>query len=167
MNIFIKKADQSINVDFDTLSKNVQDYIINYGLKQTLNDVHSQLSSENPDDVMKAVNGRLQQFMAGNVPAGGGGGSRVDALTTELRIIVSDLLRQCGYKTADAKKLCKDPNVGFAHVIASKMAAALKVPMAQVDTDKIDSNVARHWPAIVTRAEAVVAARKTSIDIDI
>lgn len=39
--IFIRKANKSIDVDFDNLPDHVKAHIVEYGLKQKFNDVHS------------------------------------------------------------------------------------------------------------------------------
>lgn len=44
-NIAISKAEATLAVDFATLSPAVQDYVITYGLKQMLNDCHSQVKA--------------------------------------------------------------------------------------------------------------------------
>lgn len=44
MQVLIGKVAQTVEVDFDSLPKVSQEYIINYGLKQVLNDCHASIS---------------------------------------------------------------------------------------------------------------------------
>lgn len=71
-NIAINKANEIVKVDFDSLPDNVKAHIIEYGIKQKLNDKHSQVKSDEKDcaaQVMTLVNGLIDDWKAGKVVA--------------------------------------------------------------------------------------------------
>ena len=163
MNIYIKKIDQTFPVDFDGLDKHVQDYIINYGLKQTLADIHAGVT-----DTAKAhqlVVDKISDFERGILPSSGG--SSVSALTVELRNIVASLLKQIGHKSAEAKKLAKDPQKGLKLVIYAAVATKLGIPRKEVNHADVEAAAERNMIKLVTQAKATIAARATTIDIEI
>lgn len=71
-NISINKAAQSVQVDFASLPDNVKSHIIEYGIKQKLNDKHSQIKADDKNAakvVMELVHGLLDDWKAGKVTA--------------------------------------------------------------------------------------------------
>jgi len=88
LTIAIRKVDESVHVDVDSLPAESVEYIVRYGLTQILNDAHASVTDKgrnpyNPDDnkgvsfydaVMGRVNDRLEGIIEGRVP-----GARVRA----------------------------------------------------------------------------------------
>ena len=75
--IAINKANEAVEVDFANLPENVQKHIIEYGIKQKLNDKHSQIKSDEKDApalVMELVQALLSDWEAGKVAASRSGG---------------------------------------------------------------------------------------------
>lgn len=72
----IAKANKAIEVDFSALPQASQEYIIAYGLKQRLNDVHSQVKSTEegaPELVMALVEKAIAGLESGDIRTSGGG----------------------------------------------------------------------------------------------
>lgn len=71
----IAKTGQSVEVDFKALPANSQEFIINYGLRQMLNDCHSALTVKGwegtqeafNEAVMKAVSDKLAAIASGDL----------------------------------------------------------------------------------------------------
>ena len=95
-NITIAKTGQSIEIDFAALPANSQDFIINYGLRQILNDCHSSLTIKGWEGdkadfdkaVMEAVEEKFGAIMSGDLTIRGTGEPRiVDPVEKEVRAI--------------------------------------------------------------------------------
>ena len=70
MEIFIAKAKRSITVDYDALPDVSKDYVINYGLRQALNDAAASVASDDTEVVEKTlalVDKRLSRILNGTV----------------------------------------------------------------------------------------------------
>lgn len=68
--INISKAKNSLSVNWDAMPQNAKDYIIQYGLKQKLNDCYatSVIGADNPAEVaMSEASKMLENLMAGNI----------------------------------------------------------------------------------------------------
>ena len=94
MQISIQKIGQSVDVDFQALPQLSQEFIINYGLRQILNDCHSSITlkskAEYQDDhaifaadVMNAVNAKLAAIVAGDLTTRRGSGQPADPVERE------------------------------------------------------------------------------------
>ena len=68
LNIAINKASTSIKVEFDDLPDHVQQFVVEYGLRQILNDCHS--GEKDPELAMALVEKKLAAMMAGEIKAG-------------------------------------------------------------------------------------------------
>ena len=154
MLITIHKIDKTIDVDFDNLPTNVQDYIISYGLTQSLNDAVAGIAKPGErasihernvftDDVIDKVNKRLEAFNAGRVPSGGGG-KRLSPVEVEFRKLVEGLfIKALGSKKAALEHIASD------HEAALRAAAVAKGK----DADEV---FAAYWE----RAETIAAMSK-------
>lgn len=127
-------------IDFAILTPAMQEYIVRYGLKQTVDDAGA--------DPKKAADGsreRLDAILAGQVPAGGGG--RLTDLERATRDVVEAILRRTGVKSGEAVKMARDPE-----------AALRKAFPADFETIMVK---------VAVKSEALAAARKTAIDIEL
>lgn len=111
MEIFIAKADKSVTVDYDALPAVSQEYIINYGLRQVLNDAAASVAGDDKDVVAKTlalVNKRLDRILAGTVnirESSGRTANPVQAEAIELALgTVRGEWKKAGRKT-DAKAM--------------------------------------------------------------
>ena len=131
MDISIHKVNETVAVDFDSLPENVKRYIIDYGLTQSLNDAAAGIRNPGADasekdkkafrdDTMAKVEARLDGFLAGRVPAGGGG-KRLDPVEVEFRKLVEALY----VKALGSKKAATDA-IGSDHEMALRRAAEAK-----------------------------------------
>lgn len=108
--IFINKIAESFQIDFAELPNNSQQYIIGYGMKQSLNDATASIKDsdfKSKDEfisaVKLAVTSRIDKLLAGTPPAVGNGGvaNPVDKRAYE---ILSAVVRKQGIKKADLPK---------------------------------------------------------------
>jgi len=152
----------AVEVDFDALSADVQQYIVAYGLKQSIDD-----AGASPDKAAAGSRERLAALKAGQVPAGRGGGKRLDDVEREVRSMVKDMLTQCGMKAGEADKTARDAEAGLAVVIRMQLAKARGVSMAAVADEDVDVLVDTNMEAIVAKAEETVANRKTGLSLDL
>src|SRR5260221_7831346 len=90
MEIYIAKADTTIEVDVDNMPKNSFLYVVTYGLTQSLSDAAASVNGEDPDVealTMSLVNKRLGRLMDGTPPAIGarvGGGNPIRRRAIEI-----------------------------------------------------------------------------------
>lgn len=65
INVHIKKCGKSVEVEWDSLPENVQEFIKDYGLRQILNDCHS--SEKEPDNAFALVEKKLEALKSGQI----------------------------------------------------------------------------------------------------
>lgn len=108
-NVLIKKTEQKVNVDFDKLPEHVQQYIIEYGIKQRLNDCHSQIPKGDDTAVMEAVNKVIDDWNQGIVRAARGGSGQT-ALEKMVHKILLESMRGIKYSggVVKTKKQAQD-----------------------------------------------------------
>ena len=102
---YIRKAGESVTIDFDELAPNVQTFIIEYGLRQKLNDAHSQVDKDDKAAVMTAVNRVVDAFKSGRIPSGGG--SSLDPVEVAARAQLVAFLMKLGNTKKAATALLK------------------------------------------------------------
>lgn len=160
LNIKIGKIGESVTVDTAKLPQASIDYLIEYGLKQSLNDVHASLKIGEVDKdqtvideahILGVVQDRLDKILAGTPPSAGMGGGRLTELEKELRTLVVDLLVKAGNKKAEAVKI----------VGANPKAAFIDL----VTTIDPKAETAVLWEKMIDRAQAVVDARNKPLDL--
>lgn len=111
--IAVNVVGTELNVDTDKLTDAVRAYIMEYGLKQMLNDSHASVTATtNPDEderkeaKLAMAEKKLASLMAGNVAQARFGGG--DPIRTEMRKLadaeLTAALKAAGKKLADAKK---------------------------------------------------------------
>lgn len=136
-NINISKAKNTLAVDWDNMPQNAKDYIIQYGLKQKLNDCYATvvIGAENPADVaMEAAKAMLENLMAGNITL------RTAAAVASLedkvraRIIKANFKKYVG--TSPSKELKQD-NESLIAAIATKTGKTV-----EFITTKLEERVA-------------------------
>lgn len=189
MDIFIAKCDTSISVAWEKLSPAVQQYVISYGLTQTLNDANANVStSKEVDGKRVALEGaeldvarreamgltqkRLDNLLAGKVPAGGGG-KRLDFVEQAKRAWFSTQFRQAGLKAVDADVAAKEPlSVALANLVALKFKAAKG---RDATPEEVAERVGQNEQAVSDKiakdakklAEAAKAAQKAEVEVAI
>ena len=67
INIAVSKAQENYAVDFTALPQASQDFIINYGLRQYLNDAVAGIKPDQTAEAQTAVANRMQQLTSGTV----------------------------------------------------------------------------------------------------
>jgi hypothetical protein len=77
-NITVSKTNQQFNIDFEALPKASQDYVIQYGLKQCLNDCHS--AFKDVDHAKAQVEMKVEALRSGTVSLRAIG-ERIDPVT--------------------------------------------------------------------------------------
>ena len=90
-NVTIAKTGQAVEVDFAALPANSQEFVINYGLRQILNDCHSSVtragwegtSEEFAEAIMSAVNAKLSALSTGDLTTRRGSGQPADPVERE------------------------------------------------------------------------------------
>lgn len=118
----IKKVNRQVEVDFDNLPEQSKAFVIAYGLRQVLNDCHSQYRWKERDgtlcyveattedgelvypsedaareawqnDVNRAVNEKLAELTSGTISIRTGGGKSADPVTARMRSLVIQAIR--------------------------------------------------------------------------
>ena len=92
LNIFIKKLDKTLEIDFDTLPEATKSYVINYGLKQTLNDSIAGATKAEAEGLLAA---RLDALLAGTCGQRAVGGG-IGELERIAKSIVKKLFKSKG-----------------------------------------------------------------------
>lgn len=163
----IAKIDMNLRVDWDKLSESTRKGIIEYGLRQLLNDAHAAIALKDGDteaeartkraEIEAAVNKRLDALEAGTYRFGsGGGGKRVSAVEQALREIVEEILRGKGMAAADAKAAARTPEATVRELSAKK---------AKESGEDAEALFTRNWSAIRGKAEKIAALKNTDTDI--
>ncbi len=133
--IYIKKANKSLDIDFDSLPPHVQAHIIEYGLKQKVNDCHA--SEDNPDTAWALVQALASRLQEGDITKRAGGRSPSEI---ELDNLLSATLKQIGRPTKEIKDLGREERISLIAKFLSKDA----------------SLVEKHF---IRKAEEIVAAK--------
>lgn len=134
--IFVKKAGKSFDVDFDKLPEHVKAHIIEYGLKQKFNDVHS--AESDGTKAFGLTQNLLERLQAGELTKARNSGSPVDREVDSLLVQVARA--KVGGKLADLKAMERE------ELLAALSKALGKSPVA----------ILAHF---TTKAEALVAKR--------
>lgn len=101
----VNKANKDFSLNVQECPLHVKEYLMDYGIKQALNDRLSQVKLEDflADNVgssekdfflhcAKKTTATLEAFKTGDIRVGGGGGARLSDMTRELRTIVGSQL---------------------------------------------------------------------------
>lgn len=163
----IAKIDLNMDVDWDKFPAHIQKGIVEYGLRQLLNDAHAAIALKDGDseaeaktkraEIEAAVGKRLDALNAGTYRFGsGGGGKRVSAVEQALREIVEEILRGKGMAAADAKAAARTPEATVRELSAKK---------AKETGEEVDALFVRNWAAIKAKAEKITALKNTDTDI--
>lgn len=123
--VAITKAKKTLEVNLENIPQKGLEYIIQYGLKQCLNDAHSQVKAGDTDNAMKAAKAKLAKIIAGTVEPGGAtfGTTKLDPTFKEARTIVLGALAKAG-----VKPIGKIPD----EATLAKVMAKYKIPVAKV-----------------------------------
>jgi hypothetical protein len=106
----VAKIGETREVDFSKFPATIQRYLIEYGLKQKLNDCHASITEKSdPDDwqdkVRVAVDSCLENFMEGKLPRSNGG-SGLSAIQREFaRLVLARLAASTGQPKSKVKHL--------------------------------------------------------------
>lgn len=115
-NINISKAKNTLAVDWDVMPQVAKDYIIQYGLKQKLNDCYATVvvGADNPAEVaFSAASEMLANLMAGNITV------RTAAAVATLEDKVRARIIKANFKKYVGKSLSKELNQDNASLIAA------------------------------------------------
>lgn len=110
MQIYIAKADQYVNVDVDTLPAATLEYVVKYGLTQSLSDAAASIKGDSTDaaaNTMALVNKRLAKLLNGEPPAIGQRTSdpiKADAIDLAIDMTVKGQFKKAN-KPLDAKAM--------------------------------------------------------------
>lgn len=80
-NVHVAKAGADVTVNLDTLPEASRQYLLIYGIKQCLNDVHAGVKKDQADagaQALALINARIADLVSGNPPSVGARGSRKD-----------------------------------------------------------------------------------------
>lgn len=133
-NIFVKKANQSLTVDFDAYPEHVKQHLIEYGLKQKFNDVHS--SEEDGDKAFGLVNNLQERLLSGELAKRGTTASPVEQkLRQLLRKVFSAKL---GGKATEINKLSIDDLVNQLSEKLAKPQDAIKVHFTKIAEEQVE-----------------------------
>lgn len=114
-NITISKAKTTLAVDWDNMPQNAKDYIIQYGLKQKLNDCYATLvvGADNPAELALGVaTDMLANLMAGNITV------RVAAAVASLEDKIRTRVIRANFKKFCGRTVAKERNQDNASLIA-------------------------------------------------
>jgi len=128
-NIFVKKSGQSLNVDFDKYPEHVKTHLIEYGLKQKFNDVHS--AEENGETAWGLVQNLHERLLAGEIAKRATG----NPIETRLKVILRKLVAG---KTAEVNKLSVDDLVKAIAEQHKKPSEAIKTHFTKIATAQIE-----------------------------
>jgi len=100
--VTLNKADRTVEIDTDKMDPKGLEYLVEYGLKQSLNDAASAVSADDPDCKAKAAeaaDARLAKILAGTIDSRTV--TRLDPVFKEARQILTKALVKAGLKTKD------------------------------------------------------------------
>lgn len=157
-NITLEIEGDTVAVNGTVLSAPVVEYLLAYGLKQSVDDAGAA-----PDKAKAGSEARLKALLSGEVPSGGG--ARLNPVERELRDIIGAMLRQAGVKAGEVAKMVRDPEAAFESVIRGQLARKLKIAESAVPADKVAANVERLFPGIMAKAEARAADRADAVAV--
>lgn len=167
IDVKIGKVETTLRVEFSKLPVAMQQGVVEYGLRQLLNDAHAAISLKDGDtpeeaktkraEIEGAVNKRLDALQAGTYRFGaGGGGKRITAFEAALREIVEGLLRSKGIAAADAKKAAMTPEATIREMSAKKAGETGADAAALFE---------KNWGAIKAKAQAIADLKQTDADL--
>ena len=159
--IAVVKADTTLTIEWSKLAEAGQEYVINYGLKQSLND--SCASAKDEAEAVKMSAARLANIVAGTVREGGGGGAALSPMESATRSIVVDYLRGIGTKKAEAVKMARTPKPAFMLVLEAKLKKAEK----PFDEKAVIVAFEANWPKVESQAKAIAELAKTAPTVEI
>lgn len=144
MQVYVPKLKKSVEVDFDSFTQGVQSAVIEYGLKQKLNDC---ISGEKDPEKMESTVAAMIDQLASGVWAASGGGRPADELTKETLATLVRAYRKAGVKAGDARD----------HAAAIREA---------VESGSADDATLVAWDKAQKAAKKVLAAR-TEPELDL
>ncbi len=159
INVPVSKLGKSFEIDWDALPQVSKDFIIAYGLKQKLNDGHSQFTEKSGDKEYLAkseaiVESTIEGLMSGNVRL-----NRAAGMTNEEQLVVEFLVLKGKTKKVAVAKL-EEFKAKYESAGADKMLAALGAKLG-IDRAEITR--------LVNEERARKAARKgelLSLEVD-
>lgn len=160
--ITVAKAEKTFQVDFDKLPEASREYIIRYGLRQSLNDSVAGAEAKS-DEALKRAQARYDGLLDGTIREGSGGGAALSPYERALRQVVVDYLKSIGTKSGDAAKLARTPRMAFELVLEAK----LKVADKPHDKAAVDAAYDRNWPKVEAQAKAIAAAASKTHEVEI
>lgn len=104
IDVRVAKADASFPIDFDALPEASRRFLVEYGLRQKLNDTVSDPKYKDAKLAHAAVTDTIDGLESGDFRRGGGGGPRLSPVEVAMRQLVVDALVAKGHKKADATK---------------------------------------------------------------
>lgn len=136
--IHVNAVDRDITVDWDSMPETAREFVIQYGLRQKLNDCH--VSGETPDEKNAAVDKTVAALMSGDIRVGAARAG--DPVSAEAKRLARGLATERFRKDGKAKK-------GFA------------------ETDEFKALVATYanHPKVRAQAESNVASAKALTDL--
>lgn len=143
--INVNKAGKSFPVDFEALPAHVKSHLIEYGLKQKFNDVHSaEKDGKLAWELTQNLLGRLQ---AGELTKGRSAGSPVDR---ELDSILIQVVRaKVGGKIADLRAMEREELVNHLAKVLEKDAAKVLAHFTRI----AEANVAKRAKELAELAD--------------
>ena len=95
------------------------------------------------------------------------GGARISPIEKAIRGLVVDYLKAAGWDTKTAAKDAKEPKLAFGIMLGLQLARGKGIPVKDVEDADIQTALAKNWPKITERAEAMVAISTSTLDIEI
>lgn len=153
MRISIGKTGHVIEAVFNELPIESQAYIVQYGLKQTLNDAGA--AETDPAKKIKAAEERWASIKAGTV----GIRTVLSDIERATREIVTEFLVQTKrFKAVDARKMVvADVDAACNEIARAMLATKQNVPMTAVSESAVEELAARQRPVIDTKIEELAA----------
>lgn len=142
--INVNKLNESVAVDFEALPDNAKQYVIEYGLKQIVNDSHSGIKDK--EEVKAVIERKLQALAEGNITIRRGGSSNPHSRVVEA--IVDDLKNFLGIQKKQSREKITEAYDGtWASVdkvlktLAEKKHVTYKELVAQYENIKEGENI--------------------------
>lgn len=149
------KYGHTVNVDPSAAPADFVAWAIAFAVRQSAGDADA--GKANTPEGKKAVLDKAQRLASFEIPTGGAGGARLDPMSRALRDVVEAILRNWGWKAADAKQAAMEPQGGFLAGLVRALAHKAGVPEAAVELADVEEAFGRNWPNIEAKAKAIVA----------